>query len=96
MVMKTTVERALAINDLQNVLDLLKDRSEAFEIQLKAQKAVQKVDDKLAAVRSSLRDMVNTYEELHIDLDGEIYRIYKKNGTGNDVVIEPFLIDCKH
>ena len=89
-------EKILAIEDLQNVLDLLKDRSEALEIQLKAQEAVQKVDDKLATVRSSLRGLVDTYGELHIDLNGEIYRIYKKNGTGNDVVIEPFLIDCKH
>ena len=33
-------EKILAIEDLQNVLDLLKDRSEALEIQLKAQEAV--------------------------------------------------------
>lgn len=91
----TTVEKILVIDGLQNVLELLKDHSEACEIRLKAQEAVQVVDDKLAAVRSDLRELVHTFGELHIDLNGEIYVISKKESSGHDVVIEPFYIDCK-
>ena len=89
-------EKTQAIKGLQNVLDLLKDRSEAREIEIKAQEAVVKVDDKLAIVRLDLRGLINIHKELHIDLNGEIYVISKKEGTEDDVVIEPFLIDCKN
>lgn len=89
-------KKTQAIEGLQNVLNLLKERAKNLEVMTKAHETLHVVDDKLTVARSSLRSLVNTYKELHIDLDGEIYRIYKKVSTQNDVIIEPFLIDCKN
>lgn len=81
------------IENVQEVLDLLKERGLRVEDRVRAEEVINKVDKKLDIARASLREHVDSHlGEIHVNIDGEIFRITPHGNVGN-VIIEPVHID---
>jgi len=92
---KKTEHDVRVIDNVQEVLDLLKERSLKVEARIKAQEALNRIDDKLGVARANLRKHVDSHSgELSVDINSEIFKITAHPDDGN-VIIEPVHIDFR-
>ena len=92
---KETEHDVRVIDNVQEILDLLKERGLKVETRMKAEEALNRVDDKLNIARASLRKHVDSHSgELYVDIDGEIFRI-TVHPEDKDVIMELVHIDYR-
>jgi len=82
------------IKGVENLLDLEKKRVDKVRIADEANVDLIKNERKIALIRKKLREHVDKHEELHIEIDENIYRI-SPTEDGLDVKIDNIIIECR-
>lgn len=84
------------IENVQEVLDLLKEHKLKIEDRVRAEEVINKIDKKLDIARVSLRKYADSNSgEIHVDMDGEIFKITACHNDDGNVIIEPVHIDFR-
>ena len=88
-------DKMAVLEIVTNIFELAAEVDKNLKARLLAHKTANETEDKLKVAHLELRRVVIQHGELHVDLNGSIFRINPAKDSENDVLIERIHIDCK-